>query len=52
MEQWNSGLSKDFIDFYRFSSIRILPFTQKCSISKPMIPVFQHSTIPNSMEPL
>jgi len=48
MEWWNTGrlVFKRILAILFLSSTQILPLTQYYIIPKPIIPLFQHSTIP------
>ncbi len=53
VERWNSGFSKDIIHLKLYvHSAFGGPFTQYCSIPRPIFPIFQYSTIPIGAKPL
>jgi hypothetical protein len=54
MEEWNTGrlVFKRILAISILSSTQILPLTQYCIMPEPIIPLFQHSTIPIGAKPL
>jgi hypothetical protein len=52
VERWNNGFSNDIIHFKIYRSAFGEPFTQYCSIPRPIFPIFQHSTFPIGAKPL